>query len=288
MKRQRLRIVFLISGVCLVAALGQAISACLAGKLPQAPGEDVLSLVLGDARMELSNALEAKADEYFHGGVRHLDCALGSSAEAHDHENEEHGHENEEHGHEDAHSSAAAGTGLDPWRWIDARVHVQAHQHLKGGQAVEMLPWFWAASRMSPKNAQACESGAYVLAYMLDKPAEAARLLEEGIRKNPAAPELDFMLAQIVGNKLHDAVRAEAQFAVVREKCLAVQSTAERADQLLLLRLRSLFYLGYFARQRGDTGRLRACLEEAEALEPEHQVVRDLRALAGRAGGREP
>lgn len=276
MSRHRLSIVFLAFGACLVAALGQAISACCAGKLPQAQGEDVLTVAFGDARLGLSYVLQEKAEEYFHGGVKHLNCAIGSHAEDHDHEGAEHAHED--------HHDVAAAEGFDPWQWIDRRVHVQAHRELKGGQAVDLLPWFWAAKRMSPNNTEVCENGAYVLAYMLDKPEEAIRMLEDGIRSNPSSPELDIFLAEIFSNKLHDAARAEPWFASAREKCLAVQGSAARAEELLLLRLRAVFYLGYLAGQRGDENRLRACVEEAESLDPAHQVTRDLRALLEKSG----
>lgn len=276
-----------VAAVGAAVALGLAMSARLEGRLPQASGDDVLALVLGDARLEVSRAMEEKADEYFHGGVRVVDC--GGLAE-HGHEEGAHDDSSAGEDHHDEHAQApeAAPAGLDPWRWLDSRVHVQVHRHLEGEQAVDLLPWLWGACRMSPKNLNAYLNGAYVLAHMLHKPAEARSLLEEGVRQNPDTPELDFSLAEIALNVQGDAASAERWFASARAKCLPVQASAARAEELLLLRLRSLFYLGFVAKQRGDLGRVQACLEEASSLEPGHRVVEDLRALLKPKESRQP
>lgn len=288
MNEQRFQTGLYLVGVGLVAAWGQLIPLCFKGRLPQSPGEDVVALVLGDARLAVSLSLEEKADEYFHGGVRHVNCSEGVTSQKNGvsttapatnstvSANADHADHDEPEC--DAHHAAAA-IGFKGWQWIDQRVHEQAHRHLKGAQAVELLPWFWAACRVSPKNSEAYESGAYVLAYMLDKPEEGVRLLKEGVRNNPAVPELDFMLGEVLFNLMHDAARAEPWFVSARAKCLPVQKKAERAEEVKLLRLRAVFYLGYLAKQRGDVEHVRACLNEAELLSPGHMVTRDLRAL---------
>ena len=295
MSGQRLQLWLLLFWAGLAVALGRAIPVCFEGRLPQAPGEDVLSLILGDARLELSRALGEKAEEYFHGGVRNLNCTIHSDAvgrghEGHDAEargikgGEPHGthqHDDEEEEHVSGHAPAG---GL--WHWINASVHEQAHRHLEGLQMVEMLPWFWAACRLSAKNTQAYESSAYVLAYELGKPEEGVRLLEDGIRKDPSKPELDFFLGEICFSKLRDMRRAEACFVSAREKCLVAQRDAARAEELLRLRLRAVFYLGYLAKQRGDLDRVRLYLNEAESLAPQHNTVRDLRVLLEKPGTR--
>ena len=281
--------------VGLAVALGQALPRCFEGRLPQAPGEDVLALVLGDARLEISRTLEDKAEEYFHGGVRHSDCPRRArseeKAEGHDGQNAQGAHDadgdRDEHDRHGGAHDAEGAVGFDPWLWVDRRVHVQEHRELKGDQTVEVLPWLWAASRMSSKNTQAYENGAYVLANVLGKPGEGVLLLEEGIRNNPASPELDFSLGEVLFNRLHDAAHAEPWFASARAKCLPVQSSAAKAEELLLLRLRAVFYLGYIAKQRGDLDRARACLEEAESLEPASAATRDLRTLL-KASGTKP
>lgn len=292
MSGQRLHLWLLLFLAGSVVTLGHVIPVCLGDRLPQTPGEDVLALILGDARLALSRMLEEKAEEYFHGGVRDLNCTIHSDAGGHGHE-EEHGAEahgaeardtrDGPHHDEEAHAQENVPPG-DLWQWIDGQVHVQAHRELEGMAMVEVLPWFWAACRMSAKNTQAYESGAYVLASVLGKPEEGVRMLQEGIRKNPAKPELDFFLGELFFSKLHDMKRAEACFVSTREKCLTAQRDDARAEELLLLRLRAVFYLGYLAKQRGDLDRVRLCLNEAESLAPKHKIVDNLRALLKRAG----
>ena len=292
MTGQSLQLCVSVVGVGLVAAWGHLIPVCFEGRMPQSSEEDVLALVLGEARLEISRSLEEKADMYFHGGVRHLDCEEGLAAKGRgvsasapaangmvaaeaDHD------EHDDHEH-DAHPAAA--TGFKGWQWIDQRVHEQTHRHLKGDRIVEVLPWFWAACRVSPKNVASFENGAYVLAYELNKPEEGVRLLEEGVRNNPTVPELDFLLGQILFKLSHDAARAEPWFVSARAKCVPVQNNADRAEEVMLLRLRAVFYLGYLAKQRGDLERVRACLDEAESLAPDHTVTHDLKVLLESAG----
>ena len=136
MNRQRLQTGLWAAGAGLVVALGQAIPCCLEGRLPQVQGEDVLSLVLGDARLEFSRTLADKAEDYFHGGVKHPACPRQPDAAAHTHAaHGQAGHDahadddDHEDGHDDTGRQAAGG---DLWQWIDGRVHVQAHRELKG------------------------------------------------------------------------------------------------------------------------------------------------------------
>lgn len=262
----------LVLGCVLTLALGQAIPALFTDGMPQAPGEDVVALVLGDVRQELSNTLMDKADEYYHGGIRNVVCehGLASGEEA-----DEQGHD-----HHDHEATAHPRSGwADPWAWIDGQVHVQEDRHLEHGRAVELLPWFWAACRTSPQNVQAFLLGSYVLSSMAGKPEEGVRLLEEGIQKNPACAELDFSLGELLFNSLHDAKRAEPFFLSAHEKCHPVAGPA--GENARILKLRTLFYLGYLAKQRGDPDRVRACLAEAEALDPSNVNTRDLRSFVG-------
>ena len=259
----------LVAGAGVAVVLGRTIPILFAGGLPQVPGEDVVALVFGDARQELSVALMDKTEEYFHGGVRDVVCEGGLSAERHGHE---------EHGHE--HGAAQPGGAADAWSWINRRVHVQEDRHLKNEQAVELLPWLWAACRTSPKNVQAFEVGSYVLSSMAGKPEEGVRLLEEGIRKNPGCAELDFSLGELLLNTLHDAARAEPRFLAARDKAHPVEGPA--GEEARGLKVRALFYLGYLAKQRGELERVGGYAKEAEALAPEHVCTQELRALLGR------
>ena len=263
---QRFDLPVLAAGALLTLAWGRFMPDLFAGRLPQAAGEDVMAMLLGDARHVLSTAMMTKADDYFHGGVQHSDCAcglVGSEARPH-----------AEDGHEQDH---AAPIPRDPLAWLNARVHVQAHRHTEGEDARELLPWLWAACRTSPSNIQAFESSAYVLERMLKRPLEALALLEEGTRLNPSNAAIEVSLGELSLHSLKDPVRAEQAFEAARTKCRPAPGEAGDDDRFLLGRI--LFYLGYLARQRGDLDRAVACLAEADAQVPDHAGTRNLRKL---------
>ena len=269
--REKLHIYLCVLCVLLAVTLGRGVPLLFSAGLPQVPGEDVLQLILGDARQELSAVMLEKAEEYFHGGQRDVDCEYGlESCEAHDHE--AHDHEGEH-----AEKPGSEAKPHDVWAWIDRHIHAQEHRHLEGDQTVELLPWIWAACRASPQNVQAFQTGSYVLAKMARRPEEGVRLLEEGVRANPNDAGLAFSLGELWLITLKDAERAEPWFISAYEKCRPADGPEGEAAQLL--KVRTLFYLGYLAKRRGDVARVRACLAEAEALSPGHASVRDLRRL---------
>lgn len=252
--------------------LGRLIPGAFEHNMPQVRGDDVLAQVLGETRLAVSQMLLEKADEYFHGGVRQVDCEHGLTAGAgaqdgHDHD---HDHDQDEVGH-DAHGR------FDPWRMINRRVHVQAHRHMQGAEAAELLPWLWAASRMSDENLQAFESSVYVLNSMLGNPGAALELLEQGVAKNPGSAELEFSLGELHLRAFKDGVKAEKAFRAALEKNARVRDAED--EDARLLRLRTLFYLGYLSKLKGDMEGVRHCLREAEALSPQHVCTRDLRKL---------
>ena len=156
-------------GAIVTFAYGQLLPHLFAERMPQVPGENVVAMLLGDARQEISFALLEKADDYFHGGVRHAECdhSLSSASQKEsEHHSPTEGRHAHAHGHDhdhDHHEHDAASAPLDPWRWINRRVHVQEHRHTEGEDARELVPWLWAACRTSPRNIQAYESSAYVL-----------------------------------------------------------------------------------------------------------------------------
>ena len=112
-----------------------ALSRMPAARMPQAQaGEDFFSVVLGDAKKDLSGVMLREADSYFHGGVD-MDCTL------HDHEGEQGchcGHHREHDDHGEVHPSR---TAFDPWRWINAHVRApEIERHLAQEKIVEIMP----------------------------------------------------------------------------------------------------------------------------------------------------
>jgi len=282
--RQGLQSGLLVLGAALTLALGRAIPCRFADELPQVAGEDVLALVLGDARQLLSQAMLGKAEEYFHGGARIVACdhQLHGESEAHEERaHEAHGHEGHAcsaacSGHDPA-AKGGAGQRADPWAWLNRRIHAQEHLHAEGKAAAELLPWLWAACRSSPQNIQAYENAAYVLARLTGRPAEAVSVLEEGIRKNPASASLEFSLGELALRELRDPARAQRAFEAAREKCRP--ALGAEGDDDRVLKARTLFFLGFLAKQRGDLARALGYLSEAEALFPEHVSTKDLQKL---------
>lgn len=260
-------------GVILSAALNRSVSSLDADCLPQIPSDSVLTLVLGDARLQASQLLFDKVEEYFHGGVRHVAC--------------EHGLGNGDHsaGHHDENENAPIRTAQDPWSWLNGQVHAQEHRELKRDSAVEMLPWVWASCRTSPKNVQAFLSGSYILSSMMGRPEEAVRLLEEGIRNNPQCAELESTLGEVFLNRLHDPVRAEPCFLAALQKNAPAEGKAGEDDRAL--RMQILFYLGYLAKNKGEAERLRAYVREAERVDASHVSTKNLREMLRTLGTKE-
>ena len=269
------------AGAFITVAGGHLVPHLFPGRMPQVAGENVVAMLLGDARQELSFALLEKADDYFHGGARHAECEHGLPGAPEgvpgDRSAPEHAHD---HGHNPDSGSVPTGRSFDPWMWLNRRVHVQEHRHAGGEDARELLPWLWAACRTSPRNIQAYESSAYVLDRMLRQPREAQALLEEGVRRNPESAALECSLGELALHALRDPARAEQAFVAARNKCRPVEGEAGEGDRFLLGRI--LFYLGYLAHQRGDRNRAENYLTEAEDEVPEHVGTRDLRNLLSR------
>ena len=182
-------------------------------------GEGALAVAFGDAREAISQAFVHKADSYFHGGID-MEC---------DHL-AEHGHADHDDDHEDCHDEHDHGEEthgtFDPWRWINSHVRApEAHRHLGGGEAVEMMPWFWASVKADPHNIDAWTTAWYVANNTMKDRELALRVVAEGLEKNPDDPDL--LVCR--GRTLYDNGRGE--FAVAREAFSAAVASASRMLQ---------------------------------------------------------
>lgn len=187
-------------------------------------GEGALAVAFGDARETISRAFVHKADSYFHGGVD-MECKHLGEHGGHDHEDchDGHGHEgcHDEHDHgEETHGT------FDPWRWINSHVRApEVHRHLGGGEAVEMMPWFWASVKADPHNIDAWTTAWYVANNTMKDRELALRVVAEGLEKNPDDPDL--LVCR--GRTLYDNGRGE--FAAAREAFAAAVASAGRMLQ---------------------------------------------------------
>ncbi len=217
-------------GRVLVTLCGIALVWCLVGfcsrdveRMPQVvKGEGALAVAFGDARETISQACVHKADSYFHGGIdmecdhlggHHHDDNCKDGFHEHDHD-EDHDHDGAEHDF------------FDPWRWINSHVRApDVHRHLGGGEAVEMMPWFWASVKADPHNIEAWTTTWYIANNMIKDKGLALRVVAEGLEKNPDDPEL--LICR--GRTIYDNGRGE--FAAAREAFSAAVASAGRMLQ---------------------------------------------------------
>lgn len=252
-----------------------ALSRMPAARMPQAQaGEDFFSVVLGDAKKDLSGVMLREADSYFHGGVD-MDCTL------HDHEGEQGchcGHHREHDDHGEVHPSR---TAFDPWRWINAHVRApEIERHLAQDKIVEMMPWFWVAVKADPHNVEAWTAAWYSAARLMRNPPMALKVAEEGARQNPDS----IALLCVIGRTYRqdgfvDDVKAEGAFRRARElglsRCAGNPSGLSEDDQDAFLQ--ALDYLSHYAARRGEIQSLGRLLEEARRTRPDHAVVENIK-----------
>ncbi len=285
-----------------IALAGIAIAASYvprAQDLPQVGGEDPIAVLFGDMRAMIGREMIAKADEYFHGGVtglhHHDEFSHHHHGDSDEHEEghgeeHHHAHDGEEHQHEihedhdDGHhhhegeeqeEELSYVAISDPWRFITDQVKPpRVERHLQGKTTRELLPWLWAAMRISDNDIRAYQNAAYVLDALYNQPEKALEVYRLGIQKNPASYELEFNIAEMLFVHFKRKDEAEAHFHAARDKALV-----EGTDEANLIRLRAIDFLGALAAERGATETLASYLKEAESLQPYHTVTKHLRRL---------
>lgn len=199
---------------CLVGFCGRDVD-----RMPQiVRGDGVIAVAFGDARETISQAFVHKADSYFHGGIdMECDHLAGNGHADHD---DDHDHEDCHHGH--GHGEVTHGA-FDPWHWINSHVRApDVHRHLGGGEAVEMMPWFWASVKADPHNIDAWTTAWYVANNTMKDMQLALRVVAEGLEKNPDDPEL--LICR--GRTIYDNGRGE--FTAAREAFSAAVASAGR------------------------------------------------------------
>lgn len=269
--------------ICFVLAL--MISALLVMSIVHVSGDapaqtssgDVLSIFFKDARAVLGKSLITRADSYYHGGVTMGDSVYCTEDHDHAHDDEgEHSHDE----HPDHVDEAAIDTKhvIDPWGWLNARIHVQEHRHLHGEEIEEIIPWIWAACRASPHNIEAYGMGWYVLTKMRKHPDAGLAVLQEGIRNNPDDLDLAFTLGQSFYTDMKDQAAAESAFLLVREKAFrkSKQDLTRLSEDDGRSLASALMYLTRLAEARGDIEAMRAYFEEARTAAPNYAATQGI------------
>ena len=240
-------------------------------RMPQAlAGGDFLSVLLGDAKKDVSCAMLHTADSYFHGGVD-MDCR-------------HHGHG---HDHEAENGVHREGTS-DPWRWIN--VHVRAPEidrHLSTDKAVEMMPWFWVAVKADPHNVEAWSTAWYTASHLMKDEALALRIAVEGHRLNPDSLELACVLGRAYrAESTGDPKKSEAMFRSVVERAQKMENM-EEGDATAFFN--AVGYLADSAKRRKDAQGLATLLDAARRINPNHlttifiaQALSEVKSAGGR------
>lgn len=139
---------------------------------------DPLTHFLGSAKEAIGDKLLLKADAYLHGGV-----------EA---EHDEPLEDDEKAREEVAHQK--------PRDWIarvNAVVREHRHEHLKKEELKELVPLLALAVELDPHNVTGVLSTGYWLERQLDRPKEAAEVLEKGAVDNPESWEIEQALGEL-------------------------------------------------------------------------------------------
>ena len=235
-------------------------------QMPQAiAGGDVLSVLLGDAKKDISGAMVREADSYFHGGVD-MDCH--KMHDHHDH-NHDHDHDHDNHAEEDHDHETES---FDPWRWINANIRApEIDRHLDGGKAVEMMLWFWVAIKSDPHNIEAWSTAWYAASHLMKDEALALRIATEGQRLNPESLEMACVLGRAYrAETTHDQAKSEAMFHKVLDLAKG-KKEMEESDRLPLCS--ALGYLADSAKHRNDTQELSVLLNMARRFAPNHPTT---------------
>ena len=237
-------------------------------RMPQAlAGGDFLSVLLGDAKRDISGAMVREADSYFHGGVD-MDCHHLHDHHDHEAHHEPHADEDQDHDKE----------SFDPWRWINAHVRApDIDRHLAGDEAVELMPWFWAAIKSDPHNVEAWSAAWYVASHMMKDDSLALRIATEGQRLNPESLEMACVLGRAYrAETTRDQGKSEEMFHRVLELAHG-KKELEDGDALPLCS--ALGYLADSAKHRNDRQELAVLLNAARRFAPNHPVTRSIERM---------
>jgi hypothetical protein len=249
--------------------------------MPQAgSGGDFLSVLLGDAKAEISGAFVHEADSYFHGGID-MEC---HALHEHDEHGDVRGQAHDAHDHGDNCSCGHCGHAdetlgekrFDPWHWINSHIRApEIERHLEGEKAVEMMPWFWAAVKSDPHNEEAWSTAWYVASRIMNDKPLALKIAEEGWRLNPSSMEIACAVGRSCRDKeTFDVERSERMFGLALDMGLGKKEMTEK-EQFSFAE--AISYLADGAQKRKDRNALARLLEKATLKTPCHPIVNSIR-----------
>lgn len=170
--------------------------------------DDIIKIVLGDARRMFANEFFTKADVYFHSGYYPSFFDQAYQQEVPDVKQIAHGQDDHD---DEAHEKGMNFLG-QPHDWIDRfgrHFYSSHHSHLdKPGEAREILPWLRLSAELDPQQIDTYIVGAYWMREHLNKIDEAEEFLREGLQANPNSYEILFDLGKLYNENRHNPTLA--------------------------------------------------------------------------------
>ena len=246
-------------------------------RMPQAlAGGDFISILLGDAKKDISGAMVREADSYFHGGVD-MDCH-----HLHDHD---HGDINWESRHLGGGHHDHEVESFDPWRWINSHIRApEIDRHLAQDKVVEMMPWFWVAIKANPHNVEAWTMAWYAALHMMKDDALALRIASEGWWHNSNSMEMAFVLGRSYrAEGTRDLEKSEEMFRTV---VTMADGAKELADNDYQAFFSAVGFLADSAKRRNDVRTLARLLNAARPINPNHPTTHTIERMLKEAGAK--
>lgn len=204
MRRSKLVLVLLFVACFALAAYLQPREA--AREPVKTESVSALGVLLGGGKEIVAARMFAKADAYFHLGKYPSIFEQNAQQEENHMAGEAHSTGQGDDAHEEEERKV-----VPPRDWIEAfgrRFVPNKHIELAGEDVREMLPWLELSAELDPTNTETYAVGAYWLRKM-QKTDEAEQFVREGLKHNPNAPDLLYVLGDIYFQERKDLSRAK-------------------------------------------------------------------------------
>jgi tetratricopeptide (TPR) repeat protein len=238
----------------------------------RAEADNLMAVVLGDARRLFANHFFVKADVYFHSGYypsifdqaapRNTAHLAGGHDEHDDHDERKDEHEKEM-------------DFLGPPRdWVERfgrNFFITQHTHLARGTEREILPWLRLSAALDPQRVETYTLAAYWLRKHLGKVKEADAFLRDGLRANPDSYEVLFELGRLYDENYQDARRARNVWELAVRQWREQESNKPEPDVTAYREL-----VTHLARLEEREGNLREAvmyLEELKKVSPGPELI---------------
>ena len=196
--------------------------------------KDIIFRTLGAAKNLVSDISFLKADEYYHGGVKHKNlephpCLLYDQGVLGEEHHECLGHE---HNHKHIHKHEEEGRDIFKFNFLPrlgGKLCIHQARHLHGQEEKEIIPWLYYSVELNPHNVEAYVIGAYWVGSRLGKIEEALKFLREGIKNNPDNWRLYSEAGNLYFNEKKDYRRAIYYY--LKAESLMNDENADRFDK---------------------------------------------------------